>query len=52
MGRLGGLQDWLNDRLGALAAEHAVPGAVVAVMAGDEVAETATGVLSLAAGSR
>lgn len=39
---------WIEKRLLELLAEHKVPGAAVAVMVGDEVVDTASGVLSTA----
>ncbi|MFN8622206.1 MAG: serine hydrolase domain-containing protein [Chloroflexota bacterium] len=44
------VEAWLDDRFAALATEHGVPGAAVAVLAGGEVIDRATGVLSLATG--
>jgi CubicO group peptidase (beta-lactamase class C family) len=44
------VQSWLADRLTTVAQEGRVPGATVAVLAGDEVIEAATGVLSTATG--
>ena len=41
---------WLDERLPALLAEHQVPGAAVAVLADDEIIDTAAGVLSTATG--
>ena len=37
---------WVEQRLPELLAEHQVPGAAVAIMAGDEVVDTASGLLS------
>jgi CubicO group peptidase (beta-lactamase class C family) len=37
---------WIREQLPALAVKYGVPGAAVAVLAGDEVVEAATGVLS------
>lgn len=47
---LDGVREWLPDRLAELARQHRVPGAAVAVLAGDEIAEAAYGVLSKATG--
>ncbi|HEX5995860.1 MAG TPA: serine hydrolase domain-containing protein [Jiangellales bacterium] len=44
------VQTWLQERLPALLAEHQVPGAALAVAAGDEVIDVAAGVLSTATG--
>ena len=41
---------WLDERLPVLLAEHQVPGAAVAVLADDEIIDTAAGVLSTATG--
>jgi CubicO group peptidase (beta-lactamase class C family) len=48
MGGLHGVRAWLPARLADLAAEHQVPGAAMAVLAGGETAEAAYGVLSRA----
>jgi CubicO group peptidase (beta-lactamase class C family) len=50
MATLTEIGDWLSGALPGLLAEHNVPGAAVAVCAGDELAESAAGVLSLATG--
>lgn len=50
MSGLSSVQFWLADRLSAVAQEGRAPGAAVAVLAGDEVIEAATGVLSTATG--
>ncbi len=50
MGSLQDVQKWLPERLAEAAAAHQVPGAVVAVSAGDERAEAAYGVLNRATG--
>lgn len=47
---LDSLQDWLAEALPVCAERHRVPGAVVAVGAGDQLAQAATGVLSTATG--
>ncbi|WP_166353100.1 serine hydrolase domain-containing protein [Phytoactinopolyspora limicola] len=44
------VRDWLPNRLATLAAEHKVPGATAAVLAGDEITTAATGVLNKATG--
>ncbi len=44
------LKTWLTAMLPALLAEHKVPGAAVAVLVGDEVVDSAAGVLSKATG--
>ncbi|GGY09995.1 serine hydrolase domain-containing protein [Streptomyces anandii] len=49
-GELEGIGAWLRHRLPGLIAESGVPGAAVAVCAGDEVVEAAAGVLSTATG--
>ncbi|HZM82963.1 MAG TPA: serine hydrolase domain-containing protein [Candidatus Limnocylindrales bacterium] len=46
MSSLNEITKWLHDRLPALLAEHKVPGAAVAVLAGGEVSDLAAGVLS------
>jgi CubicO group peptidase (beta-lactamase class C family) len=46
MPNLGEIKGWLEDRLPAILGEHQVPGAAVAVSAGDEVIDHAAGVLS------
>src|SRR5499427_9655674 len=43
-------QEELQTRLSELIAEHAVPGAQLAVLDGDEIVESAAGVLSLRTG--
>lgn len=50
MSKLANVEAWLRERLPELIAEHQVPGAAVAVLAGDEVIDTAAGVLSKATG--
>src|SRR5882757_3256873 len=50
MSRLDEINEWLPQRLSELLADNTVPGAAVAVAAGDEVAEAAAGVLSKATG--
>lgn len=50
MGDLDDVREWLSTRLRELAAEHQVPGAAVAVLAGGETAEAAYGVLSRTTG--
>jgi CubicO group peptidase (beta-lactamase class C family) len=50
MSRLDGINEWLVERLPQLLAEHQVPGAAVAVSSGDDVIDTAAGVLSKATG--
>ncbi|UYM06902.1 serine hydrolase domain-containing protein [Solicola gregarius] len=50
MAKLTEVGAWLEQRLPELLSEHKVPGAAVAVMAGDEVIDTAAGVLSKATG--
>ncbi len=50
MSKLTDVGDWVEDRLPALLSEHLVPGAAVAISVGDEVVETACGVLSKATG--
>jgi CubicO group peptidase (beta-lactamase class C family) len=44
--QLDALRMWLEEKLPALAAADAVPGAVVAVLSGDRVVEVSTGVLN------
>ncbi len=46
MSKLNEINDWLREHLPRLAAEHGVPGATAAVIAGDEVVEAAAGVLN------
>lgn len=46
MGRLHGIAHWLDERLPALLREHDVPAMSVAVLAGDERIESASGVLN------
>jgi CubicO group peptidase (beta-lactamase class C family) len=46
MSRLGEVESWLEERLPALMREHGVPAMSVAVLAGDERIELATGVLN------
>jgi CubicO group peptidase (beta-lactamase class C family) len=41
---------WLEERFPASCREHQIPGAAIAVLAGGEIIDTATGVLSLATG--
>lgn len=50
MSSLNEITKWLQDRLPALLAEHKVPGAAIAVLAGGEVSDLAAGVLSTATG--
>jgi CubicO group peptidase (beta-lactamase class C family) len=50
MAKLTEIGDWLSEALPGLLAEHEVPGAAVAVSAGDQLVETAGGVLRLATG--
>ncbi len=50
MAQLADVQSYLDDRLPDLLAEHQVPAAAVAVVAGDEVVDAAAGVLSSATG--
>ncbi|WP_020392855.1 serine hydrolase domain-containing protein [Kribbella catacumbae] len=50
MATLSEIETWLQDRLPALLAEHAVPGAAVGVLFGGEVIDHAAGVLSKATG--
>ncbi|GAB3404782.1 serine hydrolase domain-containing protein [Flindersiella endophytica] len=50
MGSLDAVARWLDDELAELAAAADVPGATVAVLAGDDVLERATGVLNLRTG--
>lgn len=50
MAKLTEIGDWLSGALPGLLAEHRVPGAAVAVSAGDELVESAAGVLNLATG--
>jgi CubicO group peptidase (beta-lactamase class C family) len=44
------VRGWLEERFAELVAEHEVPGAAVAVLAGGDTAEAATGVLNTATG--
>ncbi|SES25987.1 CubicO group peptidase, beta-lactamase class C family [Lentzea xinjiangensis] len=46
MSKLNEISDWLQENLPRLVAEHDVPGAVAAVIAGGEVVEAAAGVLN------
>jgi CubicO group peptidase (beta-lactamase class C family) len=46
------IRGWLDERFAGLVVEHEVPGAAVAMLAGDEIAEAATGVLNTATGVR
>jgi CubicO group peptidase (beta-lactamase class C family) len=46
MSKLSEINDWLQENLPRLVAEHGVPGATAAVTAGDEVVEAAAGVLN------
>ncbi|MCR3749925.1 serine hydrolase domain-containing protein [Lentzea californiensis] len=46
MSKLNEINDWLQENLPRLVAEHGVPGAAVAVTVGDDVAEAAAGVLN------
>ncbi|MEU0877369.1 serine hydrolase domain-containing protein [Lentzea sp. NPDC005914] len=46
MSKLSEINDWLQENLPGLASQYEVPGAAVAVTAGDEVVEAATGVLN------
>ncbi len=50
MSKLTDVGDWVQDRLPALLSEHRVPGAAIAISVGDEVVETACGVLNEATG--
>lgn len=50
MSQLDEIDAWLQQRLPELLAEHQVPAAAVAVLAGDRVIEAASGVLSRATG--
>lgn len=50
MSKLAQVDTWLQARLPELLAEHKVPAAAVAVLSGDEVIDTAAGVLSKATG--
>ena len=50
MSKLDEVGAWAEERLPALLAEHQVPGAALAVFSGEEMAETAAGVLSKATG--
>lgn len=50
MSGLDSVQSWLGDRLATVARDHKVPGAAVAVLAGHEVVDAATGVLSTSTG--
>jgi CubicO group peptidase (beta-lactamase class C family) len=50
MSKLDEVGAWAQERLPALLAEHQVPGAALAVFSGDEMTETAAGVLSKATG--
>ena len=50
MSDLSEINNWLRERLPALIAEHKIPGAAVAVSAGDQVIDVAAGVLSKATG--
>ena len=50
MSKLDEVGAWAQERLPALLAEHQVPGAALAVFYGEEMAETAAGVLSKATG--
>jgi CubicO group peptidase (beta-lactamase class C family) len=47
---VGGVRAWLVERFAGLVAEHDVPGAAVAVLVGDDIAEAASGVLNTATG--
>jgi len=47
---VGVIRSWLEERFADLMAEHEVPGAAVAVLADDDVAEVASGVLNTATG--
>jgi CubicO group peptidase (beta-lactamase class C family) len=44
------VEAWMHDRLPVLAREHGVPGAALGVLADGEMADAATGLLSLATG--
>jgi CubicO group peptidase (beta-lactamase class C family) len=46
MSKLNEINEWLQENLPRLAAEHGVPGAAVAVTVGDDVVEAAAGVLN------
>ncbi|MFS8097216.1 serine hydrolase [Lentzea alba] len=46
MSKLSEINDWLQENLPRLVAEHGVPGATAAVTVGDEVVEAAAGVLN------
>jgi CubicO group peptidase (beta-lactamase class C family) len=50
MNSLHQLRDWIDESLPALARQHRVPGAALAVLADTEVIDAATGLLSLATG--
>ncbi|AYY12196.1 class A beta-lactamase-related serine hydrolase [Actinobacteria bacterium YIM 96077] len=50
MGDLHEIQGWLDGHLGELANRHGVPGTSVAVLAGGDIAEAATGVLNVRTG--
>src|SRR5215467_14257591 len=50
MSELSEINSWLQERLPTLLAEHKVPGAAVAVLAGGQVIDVAAGVLSKATG--
>ncbi|MBL3686000.1 class A beta-lactamase-related serine hydrolase [Leucobacter zeae] len=49
-GSVEGVRGWLAERLPSLLEEHGVPGASVAILAGDRVVEAAAGVLNLDTG--
>src|ERR1041385_4495532 len=50
MSELNEINNWLQERLPALLAEHKVPAAAVAVSVGGQVIDVAAGVLSTATG--
>ena len=52
MPNLDEINNWLQDRLPGLLAEHQVPGAAVAVSVGGQVIDLAAGLLSKATGWR
>jgi CubicO group peptidase (beta-lactamase class C family) len=50
MSNVGAVQTWIEQRFPEACREHGVPGAALGVLVGDEILESATGVLSLATG--
>lgn len=50
MGRLDGVQQWLDEQFARLVGGSGIPSASIAILAGDEVVERATGVLNLRTG--